>query len=135
MGFGGFMAWQSTKLSIGVPAAPRQGFFPFCLGLILIGLGLIILVQGVTRKNGVKETTGSKSRVILTLATIFAYPFTLEPLGYLLSTFLFIFLLLKMMVKKAWWFAPVVACFVSVVSYILFKVLLKVLLPDGLLAF
>jgi len=38
-------------------------------------------------------------------------------------------------VKKAWWFAPGVACLVSLVSYILFKVWLKVLLPGGWLGF
>ena len=37
--------------------------------------------------------------------------------------------------KKAWWFAPGVACLIALASYVLFKVWLKVLLPSGLLEF
>lgn len=129
------MTWQSEKLSLGVPRAPGPGFFPFCLGLLLIGIALIILGQGVRQRPGVRETGLSRGRVILALATIFVYPFVLDPLGYLLSTFVLMFLLLRMMVKKAWWFVPAVACFISLVSYVVFKVLLKVLLPGGILGF
>lgn len=132
---GGFTAWQSKKLSLGGPRAPEPGFFPFCVALLLIGVGLIILVQGVRRKPEVPEAGLSKGRVILALVAIFAYPFILEPLGYLLSTFLFTIVLLRMMVKKTWWFTLGVACLISPVSYILFKVWLKVPLPGGLMGF
>jgi hypothetical protein len=66
---------------------------------------------------------------------MFAYPFVLEPLGYLVSSFLLMFLLIRMMVKKTWWFAPAAACSISLASYVLFKVLLKVPLPDTHLGF
>jgi len=133
--FGGFMAWQSERLSVGAPRAPGPGFFPFCLGLLLIGMGIIILVQGMGEKPGVREAGLSKGRVILAMAAIFTYSFVMESLGYLLSTFFLMFILLNMMVKKSWWFAPASACLISLVSYLLFKVWLKVLLPAGLLSF
>jgi putative tricarboxylic transport membrane protein len=135
MALGGFTVWQSKKLSLGVPRAPGPGFFPFYLGLLLIVVALIILVQGIKRKPGSHETELSKSRVILALAAIFAYSYILEPLGYLLSTFFLMFLLLRMMVRKIWWFGPVVACLITLISYIMFKVWLKVFLPTGILAF
>jgi len=133
--FGGFMAWQSERLSVGAPRAPGPGFFPFCLGLLLIGMGIIILVQGMGEKPGVREAGLSKGRVILAMAAIFTYSFVMESLGYLLSTFFLMLLLLHMMVEKGWWFAPATACFISLFSYILFKIWLKVLLPAGLLGF
>lgn len=135
MVFGGFIAWQSMELSLGVLGAPGTGFFPFYLGLLLIGLALIIFIQGVRQKPGVSGTGLSKSRVIMAVVAILAYTFILEPLGYLLSTFCLMFLLIRMMVKKAWWFAPGVAGLFSLASYILFNSLLKVLLPGGIFGF
>ena len=135
MALGGFTVWQSKKLSLGVPRAPGPGFFPFCLGLLLIGVALAILVYGLKQKTESLKTEVSKGRVILALGSIFAYSFVLEPLGYLLSTFFLMFLLSRMMVRKTWWFGPAVACLITLISYILFKVWLKVLLPRGILSF
>ena len=135
MALGGFTAWQSEKLSLGSPRRPGPGFFPFYLGLLLILIGIIIFIQGMKQKPKPSETGLKRGRVAIVLGAIFAYSFLLEPLGYLFSTFFLMFLLLKMMVKKGWWFAPEVACFISLGSYILFKIWLKVLLPVGLLGF
>jgi putative tricarboxylic transport membrane protein len=132
---GGFIAWQSKKLSLGIPRAPGPGFFPFCLGLLLIGVALAILARGLKQKKESQKTEVGKGRVILVLGSVFAYSYVLEPLGYLLSTFFLMFLLLRMMARKIWWFGPVVACLITLISYILFKVWLKVLLPKGILSF
>ncbi len=131
---GGFVAWQSKKLSLGVPWAPGPGFFPFCSGLLLIGIALIILVQGVRQKPKVRETL-RKGRVILAIAAIFAYALVFEHLGYLLSTFLLMLLLLRMMERKSWWLGTGLAALISMVSYFLFKVCLKVNIPGGFLGF
>ena len=135
MAMGAFLAWQSVALNIGTPRVPGPGFFPFCLGLILAGISLIIFFQGMKRPSHAPEKGLKRSRVLIALGAIFAFALALEHVGYLVSTFLLIWLLLKLMVKKAWWFAPGVACLVSLVSYILFKVWLKVLLPGGWLGF
>lgn len=135
MATGGFMAWQADKLSLGSFRRPGPGFFPFWVGLLLTGMAVVILVQAVKGKPGVSEPGSSKSKVILALVAIFVYAFVLEPVGYLLSTFFLMFLLLKMMEKKVCWFAPAAACLITLISYVIFKVWLKVLLPYGLLRF
>lgn len=136
MALGGFTAWQSHKLSLGSPLAPEPGSFPFFISLLLIGVAFITLIKGLLRKPGVlPEAELSKGRVILSLVAMFAYPFILEPLGYLFTTFLFMIVLLRIMIKKAWWFILVVASVVSPISYIVFKVFLKVALPGGLMGF
>ncbi|MFB3886371.1 MAG: tripartite tricarboxylate transporter TctB family protein [Thermodesulfobacteriota bacterium] len=135
MALGGFTVWQSTKLSLGAPRMPGPGFFPFCLGLLLIAVALVIHAQGRRSKSGSPEAGLRKGRVILALSTVFAYSLILEPLGYLLSTFSLMFILLRMMIRRTWWFGPVVACVITLVSYILFKVWLKVFLPAGILSF
>ncbi len=135
MAFGGFTVWRSLLLFIGSARAPGPGFFPFCLGLLLIGLALIIFVQGIAKEPGIPEAGLTVRKVIIALVALYAYALALDPLGYLLSTFLLVFFLLITMVKKALWFAPVVACLISLVSYILFKVGLQVILPAGIIGF
>jgi len=129
------MVWQSIRLSLGSVRAPGPGFFPFCLGLILVALAALIFFKAL-RKEPHGIGTGLRSwRVAIALGAIFAYAFVLESLGYLLSTFLLMGLLLKLMVKKVWWFTLGIACFVSLASYFLFKVWLKVALPSGFVRF
>ncbi len=129
------MAWHSVRLSVGSPRGPGPGFFPFCLSLILIGVAIVIFAQGTRRPAQRPEAGLKRRRVALALGAIFAYAFLLELVGYLLSTFLLMLLLLRLMVKRGWWFAPGVACVISLVSYVIFKIWLKVLLPPGFLSF
>ena len=133
MAMGGFLAWQSVGLSIGTIHVPGPGFFPFCLSLILIGIALIIFFQALTKEDQPAEKGLKRHRVVIALAAIIVYALIMEPVGYLISTFLLILLLLRIMVKKAWWFVPGVAFVITVVSYLLFRVWLQVLLPDGIL--
>jgi putative tricarboxylic transport membrane protein len=135
MAMGGFLGWQSVVLSVGSPRHPGPGFFPFCLSLFLIFIAVIIFFQGLKKKPNPPETGLRRSRVAIALGAIILYAFILEPVGYLISTFFLILLLLRIMVKKAWWYAPGVACVVTLVSYLLFRVWLQVLLPSGVLRF
>ncbi len=132
---GGFLAWKSIGLSLGSVRAPGPGFFPFILSLMLIGLALIIFFQALKQEPQPFEKGLRRRRVAIALGAIILYAFVMEPVGYLISTFFLIFLLLKIMVKKAWWWGPGVACIVTLFSYVLFKVWLQVLLPDGILRF
>ncbi len=127
--FGGFTAWQAKKLSIGSVHEPGPGFFPFCLGLLLVAVAVAIFFGGLKQKDAPPEKGLRRDRVIITLISFFVYAYIMEPLGYLLSTFLLMVLLLRMTVKKAWWYAPAVGVLVSGVSYLLFSVWLEVRMP------
>jgi len=135
MGLGGFMSWQAKKLTVGTPSFPGPGFFPFCLALLLIGIAVIIFFQGLKQKPAERETGLRWQRVVLALAAIFAYALVLESLGYLVSTFCLMMLLLKLMSKKPWWYSPGLASLISLVSYLLFRVSLQLSLPRGILGF
>jgi len=133
---GGFTLWQAEKLNLGNLRTPGPGFFPFCLGALLAGAALVILVRSLKQKTA-SSPKGNRSyiRVILALAGIFAYSLTFEFLGYLLATFFLMLLLIKMMVKKTWWYVSSISAAFTLFSYIVFKVFLKVLLPRGILYF
>jgi len=130
---GGLTAWQAQKLSLGVVRAPGPGFFPFCLGLLLIGAALVIFTQGLKREPAGRQGGQGKGRVYAALAALFIYAFVLEPLGYVLTTFLLLYFLLTMLTRKKWWYGPLVACLFTVVSYVIFGIWLKILLPKGIL--
>jgi putative tricarboxylic transport membrane protein len=132
---GVFLAWHSVKLSVGSPRVPGPGFFPLCLSLLLIFIAAIIFFQGLKKKSDPPEIGLRRSRVAIVLGAIILYAFVMESVGYLISTFLLILLLLRIMVKKAWWYGLGVAGAVTLVSYLLFRVWLQVLLPSGLLGF
>jgi len=132
---GSLVAWQAQKLSVGDYHAPGPGFFPFYLSLLLIIAGIAIFIQGLREKPEEEEAAPRKMRVAVALAAIFIYPFLLEPLGYLLTTFLLMLLCIRMMLTRAWWFAPSLSIAISLFSYIIFKVWLQVLLPAGLMGF
>jgi len=132
---GAFMSWQAKKLTVGTPSFPGPGFFPFCLALLLIGIAMVIFFQGIKQKPAEREAGLRWQRVAVALAAIFVYAFVLESLGYLLSTFFLMILLLKLMSRKPWWYSPGVAAFISLVSYLLFRVSLQLSLPRGILGF
>ena len=135
MTLGGVMAWQAEKLSIGTAHRPGPGFFPFYLGLLLVGVSLIVFFQGLKQRPGEAETGIKRGRVFLALTAVFIYAFIIELAGYLLSTFFLMLLLLRMMVRKGWWFAPLISLVIPLGSYVLFKIWLQVLLPRGVLGF
>jgi len=135
MVIGLLIAWQAQKLTVGDYHAPGPGFFPFYLSILLIITGAAIFIQGLREKPEEEEAAPRKMRVAITLAAIFIYPFLLEPLGYIPTTFLLMVLCIRLMLKKAWWFAPAVSIAISLFSYIIFKVWLQVLLPTGLMGF
>jgi divalent metal cation (Fe/Co/Zn/Cd) transporter len=135
MALGIFVAWQSVKLTVGGIHAPGPGFFPFYLSILLILVAVVILVQGLREKPEEQEAAPRKMRLVVTLIGIFIYPFLLEWLGYIVTTFLLMAVIIKMMTEKAWWFAPALAGIISLFSYIMFKIWLQVLLPPGLLGF
>src|SRR5574340_1581306 len=90
---GGFTARQAEKISLGGLHAPGPGFFPFCLGLLLIAVAAGIFIGGLKHRDAPPEKGLRKDRVLVTLVAFFTYPFILEPLGYLLSTFFLMVLL------------------------------------------
>jgi len=130
LSFGGFMAWQAGKLSLGTVHMPGPGFFPFYLGIILVLLNIPILFTA-GKKNTTTEEELKPQRVFLTLLTLLLYAFIVENLGYVPATFLFVLVLLQLATVKNVLFILVLSFGISLLSYGLFKELLGVPLPRG----
>ncbi len=126
---------QSYTMSIGTLSHPESGFFPFILGaLLLIFSGIKLLVD--LHANGalrfLKPDMPAK-RIIPVLFILFAYVFALDVLGFILSTILLVFLLIRIIETKAWWVGALVALGTTTLCYLVFQVWLRVQLPMGML--
>ena len=133
----GFVVFESRQLSFGTFRVPHTGFFPKILVGLLLLLSLSCLVQTLrateTERPADKIPTEGWIRIGATLTTLVGFALVLEWLGFLLSTFLLMVLLLRAIEAPKWSKVIIVALATAVVSYILFAWLLGVPLPAGVL--
>jgi putative tricarboxylic transport membrane protein len=69
------------------------------------------------------------------MVILFGYIVLLEPLGFLLTTFLCLLPLFKLSEPERWVRPLVLSCSIAILSYLVFSVWLQCQLPKGLLRF
>ena len=76
--------------AMGTPARMGPAFFPFWLGLIMIGLGLAIAIMGVREKGGPdsKFPTYHWRPILFVLGAVVMFGLILKPVGMLIAGFL-----------------------------------------------
>jgi putative tricarboxylic transport membrane protein len=133
-----FVCIGSYRYSIGSLHKPGPGFFPLWGGIILGFLSLLNLLRVSVKRKRVTEEVGSlKSKkrwknITLTLITLFAYPSFLPLIGFVLTTFLFIVVLLRFLEPKGWSIVLRTAVGVTIISYFIFQYWLKIQFPKGI---
>jgi len=125
---------MSLNLGLGTLQKPGAGFIPFCSALCLGVLSLLVLLFVRGKKDDVIEKTDWK-RVILVLFSLFCYIILLDYLGFLVSTILFIGVIMRNAEKKGWIKVVFTSLCMSMCSYMIFKLWLKAELPKGLFGF
>ncbi len=117
-------------------------FFPNVLAIAYIILGLLQLISafraqakaGKGQESATKEPQ-QKRRIATTLEFIvlmIAYIIFFVPLGYLVSTILFLFLLMWLLGLK-WWKGLLYSAIYTAVIYLIFGMLFTIGLPAGIL--
>ena len=134
----GYIFLAAGAMPFGTARVPQTAFFPKCLAVLLAVLSVIVLVRPFA--GGVKDTVGADEipvrgwlRIGATLAVLIGFALVLEPLGFLASTFLLMFLLLRAIEPQPWRNVIAIAVATSLISYGLFSWLLGVPLPAGVL--
>jgi putative tricarboxylic transport membrane protein len=138
MALGTALGIGSIRLGLGTLHKPGSGFMPFLTG-VLLGLMGLLLAFLHTRKPTEKKREEEVSlrpfwgKGACSLAASFLYAFVLDPLGFVVATFLLIFSLFKIM-GSGKWIVPVLISFLTVVvSYFIFEVWLRINFPKGIL--
>ena len=134
LAFGAAAIHEAAQLPFGSVRSPGPGFFPLWASVVMEGLALILLAQILFRRApaGVGEPAGRLAKVGALLVVLAAYVFFLEPLGYLLLTFLLLLFMLRVTDPQRWSVALSISAIAAVGSYVLFAVWLSVPLPQGL---
>jgi putative tricarboxylic transport membrane protein len=124
--------YEASKLPFGTVHNPGQGFFPWWTSAVIVLLGFILLFQALrSRSSAAGEHPGRIAKVALLLAALAAYTFLLEPLGYMICTFLLVLFMLRVTDPQRWAVALGMAALTAVGSYVVFAMWLSVPLPRG----
>lgn len=136
--FGAITAFFSLKMPIGTLRMAGPGFFPLCLGALLMILSVAFVIKPFIqhKKMGAPEetlakTSGATKQMGLFLgATVLATLF-FNKLGYPLTAFLLMAALLRSLGMKRWAFNILLSFVTAGVSYFLFVQWLKIPMPKG----
>lgn len=134
-----FICVESYRLKLGAINNPGPGFFPFSAGLVMLILSLVGLFQSDRKKNEAEKAPRQGPlrwwNIVIILAAVIAYAFSLEKIGFLVNTFLFMCLLLKVVEPQTWKTAIMGGLITAVAANLIFNVVFQAQIPSGILGF
>ena len=124
------------RLSLGSIHNPGAGLIPFgvaaLLGLMSIGLLLRGLLRSPVGSRSEEVFKGVEWRgVVLTLCGLLGYGAVFNRLGFRLSTFFLMLLLIGGVGRQKWWSTVAVSFFTVVFAHLIFVVWLRCPFPAG----
>jgi putative tricarboxylic transport membrane protein len=135
LGFSIFIASSALKLGIGTINDPGPGLFPFISAVFLFILSSSLSLGSFKDRVSpdVSKSEVRYGKVIFIIASLLGYSLLLDFLGFLLITFIFMFVLFLMGLRKTLTSALVGGIITTISVYILFGLLLGVSFPKGIL--
>jgi putative tricarboxylic transport membrane protein len=134
MGFSLLIILSSLKLGVGDFQTPGPGFMGFLASILLVVLSLIILIQESKKEGGKKGPFGwdNLSKPFIIIVALSIYALILDTLGFLLSSFLLMWVMLLISNPRRWFYHMIVALIIVNVSYLVLCKLLRVVFPAGI---
>src|SRR5688500_7701071 len=116
------VCYGATLLGLGRASEPGSGFILFWSGLILALLALLVLVDSLRQGEAKHHESGGISwpKVFLVLAVLVVYGLVLEKLGFIVTTFLLLSLLLGISGEAKWLTVLAVASGAALSTFALF---------------
>jgi len=134
-----YICIESLRLPLGSWRNPGAGFLPLGSGLSLGILSIIAYMQtrfrSGDRARGSWHSKERRKSLLAILAVLVGYSLILDYLGFLVSTFLLLLLLFRLVEPQKWAVAVGGSVVASLVSYAVFEVWLKTQLPKGIFGF
>jgi len=126
------LAFLSWRLDLGDWRMPGPGAWPFFLGVALASIGGWLFFRPQPPVGKSFFSTPRWGRLAIGVGTLFGYVLILEPLGYILATAIVLFVQLHWVEDRRWSTSVLTAVLAAVISFWVFGVWLKVLLPAGI---
>ena len=135
IGIGIFVMIFSIELGIGMPSKPGPGMFPFMLGAILTSISALVFAFSLRHCVGPKEKISIWKAVDIrkpasVVIVIFAYGLILDRLGFVLTTFLCLFVLFRFVGSFRIYKSLLATLLVLIAAYIVFIYLLNLYVPS-----
>jgi putative tricarboxylic transport membrane protein len=136
IGLGIFVMIFSYRLGLGRFNNPDSGLMSFLLGLLLVLLSLYGLITSLLKKGGDEKlpTEGQRQtsygKIVLVLMALLIYSFILEKLGFVITTWIFLFLLFRSMGNR--WITTLIASALTVLATYFVFTYFGVRFPPGI---
>ena len=124
-----FFVMGGIKVGLGTLRSPGPGLLPVVMAMFLAFLSLFTLIKGLIRPVETVDKIPWK-RPILAIASVFVFGLLLNLIGFLLSTFIMMFILFSLLRDKNKWtgvFMYSVAT--ALVAWLVFSVAFKIPFP------
>jgi putative tricarboxylic transport membrane protein len=128
-----YIGVESVQLGLGSYQQPGPGFISFCAGVILGVLSLALVFLAFFGRTTEREAWHNRGQIAMVFLAILGFTLLLERLGFILTAFLLVWFLLKVVERRGWGFSVGVALVVAGASYVVFDLWLSAQLPAGLL--
>jgi hypothetical protein len=135
------MGQRASLLPMGEMRDTGGGFFPLLIAVVTGLLAILALISALKEKQQPRKTEADPvepfrwGNLVIIVAALAAYGLTLEKIGFLVNTFLFMLLLVKVIEPQSWTKSLLAALITAVVAELFFNVLLSAQIPKGLLGF
>lgn len=132
-----FAAWQAWTIS-GFSSPSSAGVFPMIATFTMVASGVVIVAQAARARPVAERDVAARFlsdvtpvRLIVFAAMIVGYMLALEPAGFLISSFAFLFAGMAFLYRRNILISLVVSAFSLAVIYVIFRHVFSVVLPAG----
>jgi putative tricarboxylic transport membrane protein len=130
-----FVCQQATLIGVGSLRKPGPGLLAFGAGFGTGLLSLAVFIRSFLSQPTINVDQGKKriprAKFFLICTSLFVYAVLMTWLGFVLSTFLFVFFLLQTAESERWWRSLGKAALITIGNYLVFVVWLGIHLPGG----
>jgi putative tricarboxylic transport membrane protein len=116
------------------PGGPGSAFLPFCLGIVMALLALLLLVRSLQAKNPgaawLPRGQGLRDMLVVLLATVL-FVALLKVVGMVLGTALYLAVLIRYLGRHPWWVTVAVAVAAAGFNWLVFVHWLHVPFPEA----
>jgi hypothetical protein len=133
--FGAIVVWGAVQAGTGWGAeGPKSGFFPFWVGLIIVGTGIVNFAQAfLSNRSSTKifAEWGQMAQVLKVVLPLTAYVAIMPWVGLYVASALLIAGFMRWVGRYGWLLTATISLALPVVAYVTFEDWFLVALPKG----
>ena len=130
MVIGLFFTIVAANYPMGTAAKMGPGYFPFYLGILMIGLGLLVAVKALSAKAAIESIPKFNWKIIAQITgSVVLYGLLLPRLGFLIAVVVLVFVSASASKEFTWKGTALNAAFLVAFTYSVFVVGLKLQFP------